>query len=60
MSAGGILSDGKDKSMANKDHIFVLGKEAIASVMHMATSDPDTVKLVVRSTEKMKDAYVLK
>lgn len=45
--------------MANKDHIFVLGKEAIASVMHMATSDPDTVKLVVRSTEKMKDAYVV-
>lgn len=45
--------------MANKDHIFVLGKEAIVDVKHMATSDPDTIKLVIRSTERMKDAYVV-
>ena len=45
--------------MANKDHIFVLGKEAIVDVKHMATSDPDIIKLVIRSTERMKDAYVV-
>lgn len=45
--------------MANKDHIFVLGKEAIVDVKHIATSDPDTIKLVIRSTERMKDAYVV-
>lgn len=45
--------------MANKDHIFVLGKEAIVDVKHMDTSDPDVIKLVITSTERMKDVYVV-
>ena len=45
--------------MANKDHIFVLGMEAIENIKLIETSDPDIIKLVIRSTERMKDAYLV-